>query len=93
MKSGEKSFINNERIVQLEDVGLQWISDSQLIPTTTWNERLSKLLEFKKWWDHCNVTQIHDKDSKLVNWASHRRQKYRLLKSGNKSFINNERIV
>ena len=88
-----KSLINKEMIVELEDVGFQWISDSQLIPKTNWKERLSELLEFKHQWGHCGVTNKHAKDSKLGNWASHRRQHYIILKSDKKSFINNERIV
>ena len=54
-KSGEKSLINNERIVQLEHVGFQWISDSWLIHKRAWNEQFSELLEFKQELGHCNV--------------------------------------
>ena len=67
LKSGKKSFIDNDRIVQLEDVGFQCIFDSQLIPNTTWNEQLSELLEFKQQWGHCDFPQKYSKDSNLGN--------------------------
>ena len=93
LKGGKKSLINYERIVKLENVGFQWVSDSQLIPNKTWNERLSEMLDFKQRWGNYYVPQKYAKDSNPDNWASHPRQKYRLLKCGKKSLINNERIV
>ena len=80
-------------IVQLEDVGFQWIYDSQLIHNTAWNERLSELLEFKQQWGHYNVPQKYAKNPKLSNWVNRQRKQYELLKSGKNSLINNERIV
>ena len=53
--------------MQLEDVGFQWISGSQLIPNMTWNERLSYILEFNQQWGNCDVPQKYAKDSKLGN--------------------------
>ena len=93
MNSGEKSFINNDKIVQLENVVFQWISDSQFIPNITWNEQLSELLQFKQQWGHCDVPQKYAKDSNLSNQASQRRHQHILLNSGKKSFINNGRIA
>ena len=55
LKSGKKSFVNNERIVQLEDFGFQWTVDSQLMRKTVWIELFSELFEFKQEWGHCNV--------------------------------------
>ena len=93
LKSGKKSFINNERIVQLDNVGFQWTVDSQLIRKTAWNERFSELLKFKKEWGHCDFLSKYAQYPKLGNWVSDQRSQYRLLKSGKKSLINNERIV
>ena len=73
--------------MQSKDVVFKCIPYSQLIPNTNWNEHLSALLEFKQHWGHCDVTQ------KYANWAIQRRHKYRLLKSGKKSFIKNYSIV
>ena len=89
LKSGKKSLIKNERILQYEDVGFQWIYDNKLIPNTTWNEQISELLYSKQQWGHCDVPHKYAKDSKLNNWEVHRRKEYRLLKSGKKYFIKN----
>ena len=70
-KSGKKSFINNERIEQLEVVGFQWTLDSQLIRKTAWNEQFSELLEFKQEWGTVmffkNVLNIQ---SSVIGWAT-----------------------
>ena len=68
-------------------------SDSQLALTMSWDERLSELMEFKQEWGHCDILQKYAKTSKLGKWVNNQRQQYRLLKSGKKSLINNERIV
>ena len=69
LKSGKKSFISNEMIVQLEIVGFQWNSDRQLALNTAWNERLSELLDFKQQWRHCDVPQKYYNDINLVKWV------------------------
>ena len=53
----------------------------------------SELLKFKQMWRHCNVAKKCAQCPNLVNWVRYQRRQYRLLKSGKKSFINNERIV
>ena len=68
-------------------------SDSQSALNMSWDERLSELMEFKQQWGHCDILQKYAKSSKLGHWVNNQRHQYRLLKSGKKSFINNERIV
>ena len=89
LKSGKKSFTNNDRIAQLEDVEFQWTFDSQLIQKTARNEIFSELLKFKQKWGHCYDPQKYAKNPKISNWENHQRKQYRLLKSGKKSFIKN----
>ena len=89
----KKYLIGNDRIVQLENVTFQWISDSQLICKTAWNEQFSELLEFKQDWGHCNVFDKYAQCTNLGNWLRYQRRQYRLLKSVKKSCIDNERIV
>ena len=79
--------------MKLEDVGFQWISDSQLIHNTAWKELFSELIKFKQQWGHCAVSSKYAKNSKLGKCVSNQGQQYRLFKSGNKSLISNERIV
>ena len=71
LKSGMKYLLGNERVVQLENVSFQWISDSQLIPNTAWNENFYELLEFKQFWGHCNVPSKYSQYPKLGNWVRH----------------------
>ena len=79
--------------MQLENVSFKWISDSQLIPKTTWNEHFYELLGFKQHWGHCNFPSKYAQCTKLGNWVIHQRQQYILLKSGKKYLISNKRIV
>ena len=93
LKSGMKYLLSNERLVQLDNVSFQQISDSQLIPDMAWNEHFHELLEFKQRWGHYNVPTKYAQCTKLGNLVSHQRQQYRNLNSGKKSLISNERIM
>ena len=71
----------------------RWNSEKQPSITMAWNKHLSELMKFKQQWGHCDVPSQFDECPKLGRWATHQRSQYRLLKSGKKSSISDERVA
>ena len=74
-------------------IGFKWNYDSHLSLTIAWNERLSEITSFKQLWCHCDTPQKRSKNPKLGDWARNKRSQYRMLKSGKKSLISDEKTA
>lgn len=71
-RSGLKSY----RLNRLKEIGFYWNPfDKQ------WNEGFSKLLEFKKMYNHCNVPENFKDDPKLARWVARQRAKRKKLEN------------
>ena len=75
LNSGKKSFISDDRIAQLEKLGFQCNSYSQLVITMACNEKLSELMEFKERWGHFDVPQKYNNNPNFGCWVSNHRSK------------------
>ena len=58
-----------------------------------WNALFLDLMKLKQQWGNCDVTQKYAKNPKLGGWERHQRSQYRMLKSGKKSSISDEKIA
>ena len=72
---------------------MKWNDEKQSTLDMTWNEHLSELIKFKQLWGHCKVPKKYARNPNLGRWAIYHRSQYRLLKSGKKSSISDERIA
>ena len=61
--------------------------------TRTGMNHFQSYLGSKQEWGHYNVPSIYDQWPNIGCWVSHHRSQYRMLKSGKKYLIINERIV
>ena len=58
-----------------------------------WNGLFPDIQAFKQQWGHCDVPQKYAKNQNLGLCVNQQRCQYRLLKSGNNSFISDERMA
>lgn len=83
---GEKSCLNEERIAQLNDLGMVWLIGKErgalAKPMRSWEERFEDLVEWHMQYGHCLVPQMHP--SGLGHWVKSQRIMYRSMKTGKK---------
>jgi hypothetical protein len=72
------------RIQELESLGFEW---EWVICTTTWEDRLSELSDYRKIHGHCNVPKNYNENYKLANWVGKQRVQYALNAKGRRSQI------
>ena len=89
LKNGGKRNLSVERVKRLNELNFQW----GLRNSATWNKHFSELQEFKQEWGHCNVPQKYEQCPKLGSWVNTQRTQYALLNKGDKSMINDERML
>jgi hypothetical protein len=73
---GKTSYLTTVRIQELESLGFEWAGDGYGV-TATWEDRLRELADYCKIHGHCNVPAIYAENSKLGNWVTNQRKKYK----------------
>jgi hypothetical protein len=68
------------RILSLESMGFEW--DCSGIAR---EDRLSELADYRKIHGHYNVPHVYSENTKLGNWVSKQKGRYRLYRDGKKS--------
>eukprot|EP00522_Entomoneis_paludosa_P018930 CAMPEP_0172444564 /NCGR_PEP_ID=MMETSP1065-20121228/4581_1 /TAXON_ID=265537 /ORGANISM="Amphiprora paludosa, Strain CCMP125" /LENGTH=280 /DNA_ID=CAMNT_0013195143 /DNA_START=326 /DNA_END=1168 /DNA_ORIENTATION=+ len=86
-KTGKYTYITEERIRLLTDLGFEWDPFN-----TEWNERYSELVEFYHKNGTTIVPQKSDQNLKLARWVVKQRHQYKLLKEKGQSQMTPERI-
>ncbi|GFH61945.1 hypothetical protein CTEN210_18421 [Chaetoceros tenuissimus] len=84
MLNGLKSFMTEERIEKLKNIGFVWNTLKD-----TWNERFEELKQFKDQYGHCTVPQ---RNKALGIWVNNQRTQYKLMSNGSKSQMTEERL-
>lgn len=87
LKEGKLSNMTPDRVKALEEIGFVWDSH-----TSTWEERLQELKEFKKAHSHCNVPITFQPNPKLAAWVKCQRRQYKLFVDGESSNMTEKRI-
>jgi hypothetical protein len=88
-QQGKKSYLKEERIQKLNEVGMWWGSTV----TFDWDERLEQLRVFQDEQGHCRVPQSKDTHTyQLALWVRMQQKEYQLSQQGKKSQITQERI-
>jgi hypothetical protein len=86
-KEGKTLSMTLSRIQELESLGFEWG-----VCITAWQDRLSKLADYRKIHGHCNVPRNYSENNQLGRWVSQQRGYYRLHKEGKKSSMTTFRI-
>jgi len=84
---GKQSYMTDERIQTLENIGFVW--DSQ---ESAWWDKFADLVEFKCMHSHCNVPSRYIANPQLSIWVKCQRRHYRLFKEGKPTNITPQRI-
>jgi hypothetical protein len=84
---GKTSPMTPSRIKELESLGFKWGSCS-----TTWEDRLSELTEYRRIHGHCNVPYNYSENTKLAKWVKRQRCQYKLYLEGKTSPMTFSRI-
>ena len=87
--------ISEERIELLEKIGFEWDRKRRIAIKSTHYDKLwcgyyQELLEFKKYYGHCNVPCKYEANKQLGRWVDRQRQMYKHTKKG--CNISEERI-
>ena len=86
--NGIHSTMTREREEALEKLGFVWDSHAAL-----WEERWNELRSFRETHKHCYVPSRYAKNPKLSIWVKCQRRQFKLLVSGRKSNMTQERIT
>jgi hypothetical protein len=86
-RQGKVSFMTNFRIHLLEEISFEWNRSG-----STWEDRLSELVDYRKLNGHCNVPKRCIENSKLGTWVSTQRSNYWLHVEGKPSPMTLSRI-
>ena len=90
---GKPSWITQERIDQLEVIGLDFNDTQQKRDEAQWQSKLELLRNFQQHHGHCRVPQCYEIDGiKLGKWATTQRLEYKKHREGKPSSITQERI-
>ncbi|KAG7337814.1 helicase domain protein [Nitzschia inconspicua] len=73
---GKSSFLTDERVAVLEQLGFIWDSH-----TSVWEQRFEELQKFQKQFGHSNVPYNY-KNAKLASWIKAQRREMRAFKEG-----------
>jgi len=96
LQKGEKSYIAEERITKLEEIGFRWDAlhlARGKVDDPLWNRRYGELIEYKQKHGHCNVPQSYKQNKQLGSWVHVQRKQHRLLQKGKYSTMTGERIA
>ena len=86
-REGKHSFLTEERIKKLEDLGFEW---SPL--GNSWDDRYDELVEYKNKHGNCLVPQRYSKNKALGRWVAKQRTQYRLRREGKQTPLTEDRI-
>ena len=86
-REGKHSFLTEERIKKLDEVGFEWSPQGN-----SWNDRYNQLVEYKNEHGNCLVPQRYSKNKALGKWVAKQRTQYRLRSEGKHSHLTEERI-
>jgi hypothetical protein len=75
-KEGKTSFLTDQRIAALDELGFVWDSHSSV-----WESRFRELQEFRLLFGHTNVP-YNFKNAKLSSWIKAQRREMRAFKGG-----------
>jgi predicted chitinase len=89
---GKTSQMTFPRIQALESLHFEWTPRYRYGATSTWQDHLSELANYRKIHGHCNVPRNYSENSKLAKWVAYQRQQYKLQQGGQKSPITLSRI-
>ena len=84
-REGKHSFLTEERIKLLNEVGFEWSHQGN-----SWNDRYNQLVEYKNEHGNCLVPQRYSKNKALGKWVGH--QRANLGSEGEKSQLAKDRI-
>jgi hypothetical protein len=87
---GKASSMTLSRIQELESLGFEW--DRSSASTSSWEDRLSELVDYRKIQGHCNIPPKGSENTKLGNWVTTQRSQYRLHAKGKTSHMTTVRI-
>jgi len=90
---GKPAKISQERIEQLEAVGVDFKDTKEKRDDAQWQSMLALLQEYPEQNGHCRVPQNYEIDGvKLGSWLSQQRVKYKKRSEGKPSGIPQQRI-
>jgi len=85
LKVGMPSYLNDERIASLEEIGFVWnVHDFK------WQQRYEELQSFEMINGHCKVP--YKGNSALYRWCCRQKAEYKIILEGGKARITEERI-
>jgi hypothetical protein len=87
-RDGQPSYMTQQRIQQLEELGFEWGKSHE----SMWEERLAELEGFRDAHGHCNVLQRYKDNPPLGLWVSHQRYQYKRYRDGERSTLTDARI-
>merc|ERR1711935_841957 len=88
-KEGQQSFLTDERIAALNNLGFDWV----VVKHTVWEMRLEELQEFHQTYGHCRVPSKYPQNESLGNWVKKMRTEFKKRKEGQQSSMTDERIA
>ena len=91
MLEGSKSYMTEERVEKLENIGFEW-TINKYVQKYTWDERLGQLKRYKAQNGHCNVSMRDDRNKGLGIWVGTQRTEYKHMLEGSKSALTEERV-
>ena len=90
---GKPAKITQERIDQLEAIGLDFNDTQQKREEAQWQSKLELLRQYQEQHGHCRVPQSYEIDGvKLGFWLNDQRSEYKKHMKGKYSYITQERI-
>lgn len=93
-QEGQQSLLTQEKIDQLNELGMVWVtgfaSGTTQAPRKTWNERFEDLKDFIRQHGHSVVPQA---TPGLGEWVHTQRVEYKLMQKGKKSVLTAERAL
>ena len=91
-KEGKSSAMTEERVRELESLGVEWLRGKTNYSTSIWSVRLQEIREFKMKFGHCLVPQQYAANPMLGHWVSDQRRNYELHQEGKPSTLTEERL-
>ena len=86
-REGKHSFLTEERIKKLEDLGFEW---SPL--GNSWDDRYDELDVYKNKHGNCLVPHHYPDNKALGKWVDKQRTQYRLRREGKQTPLTEDRI-
>ena len=86
-REGKHSFLTEERIKLLEDLGFEWSPQDN-----SWNDLHRLLVEYEAEHGNCLVPQHYPDNKALGKWVDKQRTQYRLRREGKQTPLTEDRI-